>query len=198
MTENPFAADQKVVKSGKVKTKKVTPEALAPDMAVADGMTKRTKYWYGAMPDSPIDPIHVAGITFAKVMEVLSIGPGNETLRSAYLGCCSELTSEQTQAFAKALPRLVMRTVERAIGGMSDGTQDTEVKDPTIIRTGHILRIPSDDEVVAMKERGNYRPYVRQPGDRPVSDFIFFIRQDMRGAEYPAPVSQTGIEILED
>lgn len=171
---------------------------LIPDLSIPKREIALTRYWFGLLPDCPVDPIHVGYVTFAKIMELVSIGPGGETIRNPMIGCCAALQRAHIEQLVKTLPRLIIRFQDRIIGKMqTDGvTEDMEAPaEPEVMRIGHVIRIPTDDEVEFHKKAGTYQPYIPIEEDKPAADYLFLVKQDMRGGDYPAPLSQTGIEL---
>lgn len=168
---------------------------LVPDLSIPKRELALTRYWYGLLPDCPVDPIQVGHVTFAKVMEIVTDGPGGETIRNPMIGCCSELQRDHVQQVANTLRRLIIRFQTRIIGGNDGMVEDTEKVEQEVIRVGHLIRIPTDGEIEISKERRTYRPYIPAADDKPAADYLFMVRQEQRGTEYPAPLSETGLEM---
>lgn len=174
---------------------KILGSRLVPDLKIEKRKVVAERYWFGLMPDCPVDPIQMGRLTFAKIMEIVDIGPGGETIRNPMLGCCTLVTRDEVEKVINLLPRMILRFQDRIIGGNDGIAEDTEQPDREVVRVGHLIRIPTDDEIEYHKKNNRYRPYVPVEEDRPVADFCYMVKQDSRGTDYPPPLSESGIEL---
>lgn len=118
----------------------------------------------GLRGDCPFQVIHLAGVEFPKVTEKVS-GFGPETKRSEVRGVTLELTKEKLEAIKKAATFKVIRSThgKKARSFMLDTRGTGKVIDgqPT-------------------------RPYVAQPGDQSVEEFIYISAVEHSAYEEPS------------
>ena len=174
--------------------KRILGSRLVPDLKAEQKKQKGTRYWFGLLPSCPVDPLHIGRATFAKIMEIVQTGPGGETIRNPMIGCCAALTRDEVNTIIETLPRMVIRFRTRRLAD-EQIDEDGNVQAADEIRVGHMIRIPSEDEIEFRKANGSYRPYIPTPDDEPAAAHMFMIKQDVRGTEYPAPLSETGLEL---
>ena len=164
---------------------KVNPSALAPDFENISGelVADEHPFWLGVTADYPRGQIDVAGLHFPKNEESIIINDAGKQVRVPKIGTVNKtITRHNFDELVRLLPRLVVR-VERV------ATEDQRAK-------GHLIKIPDAKAKADASESGRVlKPYVKRPGDRPATEFMYFVHapSGRRGHEFQT-ISEAGIE----
>jgi hypothetical protein len=132
------------------------------------------------LPECPIGQINVAGLNFPKRNEIFMadpLNPGGQKIRVPSIGGLHKtITQDHILALREILPRLIIR-----FSGVETAQQE-EVGTGTNI--GHkfkrgvkakLVKIPTPAQIVSARENGTKVPrYVREHGDRPAAEYMFF------------------------
>lgn len=172
---------------------------IAPDQLAPKPQTfveaQRFWYWFGIMPDCPVEGIGAAGMTFQKVQEEVIPGNsrnGGRTQRVPIIGGIARLNRDTMLRLLNVLPRIVIRMQEEA-GEVEEPRTGVNVGDAfKQPKRGRLITIPKDPSKARV-------PYIPSPKDVPASGFMFLQlcadqRNGSRGTTYPDPLSQTGLE----
>lgn len=164
------------------------------------GVAKRYRYWVGVTPDCPTEAIYLAGICFPKLNEIVHVNKRTgRTERAGVAGALVWIDERQMRRMISNLPRTVVRfTGEPSFEEFDPKTGQT-IQDLERPRRGHIITIPSRDEVEEAKKKNRLtREYTPRPGnDHPASKFMFAkLLEDgeSRGQTYPDTLDITGLE----
>lgn len=179
---------------------KITPGALAPDFDNLPGeiiATEKT-FWLGVTDDCPRGQIDIAGLHFPKMEEDIRVDKrtGKQTRVAVQGTINATVTKLHFDALVDLLPRLVIRQGRNA----PERTGGEDIGDPIQQAKGRIVKIPDAKMMVGAEGPGRrLAPYVKQPGDRPATEFMFFIHApDGHRGHSPKTISETGIEWPED
>jgi len=168
---------------------KISGAALTPDLDSKDGGSlQEYVYWIGVIPSCPVEHIVSGGQNFPKAQELIVNDPSKPSgkARVPVFGGFARFTDQSMRTLLERLPRLVIRFK----------TEDTGDGAP---RKGHLIRIPTDEEVKHNQQAGRgTRHYRRHKFDEPASRYMFAVlceNQDQpeRGSSYPDVLEKTGI-----
>jgi len=181
------------------KTTKVAAARLAPDFNNLPGETHTSEhtFWLGITADCPRGQIDVAGLHFPKSEEKIVINDAGKQVRVPVFGSINaKVTKFHFEELVKVLPRLVIRpskSILQDASGQNTGDPVQRVK-------GRLIKIPDAKMIAGYAEHGRkLEPYIQQPGDRPATEFMYFIHapKGVRGTEYQ-PIAETGLEWPEE
>jgi len=179
----------------KTQTTIIDPSRLAPDFENIPGLitAKEFTFWLGLTSDCPCGQIDVAGLHFPRAEEDIVINEAGKQVRVPKHGTLNNtVTKYHFDELIKVLPRLVIRfnkVVE------SDGVGEN-IGDPVQRAKGRLIKIPSESMIAGASEHGRQlKPYIKQPGDRPATDFMYFNHcpERVRGLKYQT-ISEVGLE----
>lgn len=182
--------------------KRVEGSALVPNLQEHQvGVAKRYTYWVGVLPKAPIESLDVAGVSFPKMNERIIPDPANpgSKRRVPVIGALVHLTRDKLDLLAERIPNTVIRFLEEEPVKEEPGTGQNLGDLHQRARRGHLITIPSAEEVQARKERGKAtQQYVPRKGDQPAARFMFAVLckdQDKpeRGEFYPDVLEETGL-----
>lgn len=181
------------------KTTKVSASQLAPDFNNIPGDLNFAEhtFWLGVTADCPRGQIDVAGLHFPKAEEQIVINAAGKQVRVPVIGAINaKVTRLHFEELVKVLPRLVIRPTKQVL---QDGSgQNT--KDPIERAKGRLIKIPDAAMIAGATASGRQlEPYVKQPGDRPATEFMFFVHapKGVRGTEYQT-IAEAGLEWPEE
>lgn len=181
------------------KTTKVAASHLAPDFNNIPGELNLAThtFWLGVTADCPRGQIDVAGLHFPKAEEQIVINSAGKQVRVPVIGAINAtVTRLHFEELIKVLPRLVIRPTKPVL---QDGSgQNT--KDPIERAKGRLIKIPDEKMIAGATASGRrLEPYVKQPGDRPATEFMFFVHapKGVRGTEYQT-IAEAGLEWPEE
>lgn len=181
------------------KSTKVAASRLAPDFNNLPGELdlRNHTFWLGVTADCPCGQIDVAGLHFPKAEEQIVINAAGKQVRVPVIGALNAtVTRLHFEEMIRVLPRLVIRPVKQVL---QDGSgQNT--KDPIERAKGRLIKIPDEKMIAGATTHGRrLNPYVKQPGDRPATEFMFFVHapNGKRGVEYQT-IADTGLEWPEE
>ena len=153
----------------------VNPTTLAPDWDNLPGeiVAEEYPFWIGVTADCPRGQIDVAGLHFPKVEEEITTNHTGQQVRVPKVGTVNKtVTKRHFLALVKVLPRLVIRQ-SHAVEEPTDGS-GKNIGDPAERAKGRLIKIPTEDQILGIDGQRKLAPYVKQPGDRPASEFMFF------------------------
>ena len=186
-------------------------------------ITTQNWYWLGALPGCPRETLHIAGVEFSKMTEIVRRNPHNpsQTDRDARIGSLVQLTKAKVELLREKIRLQVIRFVDlpaadaarRAEARAACKTDAAKrVHDPiegtgaglealdVTRRRGHPIRIPTTDDVKAARKHGRVlREYVRDDRDEPAARYLFAQlcanqNQPERSDFYPEPLEVTGLK----
>lgn len=178
----------------------IKPEDLAPKLGEGcEQLGQRFWYWFGLMPDCPVEMIGAAGVTFQKVQEQLIPGSdrnGGRTQRIPIIGGIAQFDIIQMRRLLQALPRIILRMQEveaeheELLDGRSTGLNVGDANRQP--RRGRLITLPGG-------KRPPRVPYVQHQNDVAATGYMFVQlcadqRNGSRGTVYPDPLSETGLE----
>lgn len=158
---------------------------------------KMRVYWVGFVRDMPGNIFFhaVAGVALARQTENVTSTPGEtrSTVRTPQLGSKTHLTDEEVEKFAARIRRCVLRRLGPSLH--VDGPDGQPMPDRYAI-----VSVPTPEEVEAYRKNGMpFRQFVPQPGDRPLTEFVYFVPSDYSiphvDQGHPEPISVTGIRL---
>lgn len=179
----------------KNKTTSVDPSLLAPDFDNIDGplVAEEYNFWLGLTADCPQGQIDVAGLHFPRSEEDIVFNEAGKQVRVPKHGTLNTtVTKYHFEELVRLLPRLVIRL--RNAPAKEDGGENTG--DPVQRMKGHLVKIPDAKAVTEAAAHGRtLKPYIKQPGDRPATDYMYFLHAPtgVRGAEIQT-ISDIGLE----
>lgn len=177
-----------------VQGRRIDPSKLAPDFDNLPGevVSTETCFWLGITEDIGIGQIDKAGLHFPYYNEAIETNNAGDPMRTPQVGCINRTVNRHKfDALCEILPRLVIRF---------EPDREVQIK-PGVTRTvrrAKLLTIPTEAQIAGATTNGQrLRPYVKQPGDRPASEFLFFHHaptghRGPRGSQ--RPISETGLE----
>lgn len=181
------------------KTTKVSASRLAPDFNNIPGdlnLAEHT-FWLGVTADCPCGQIDVAGLHFPKSEEKIVVNDAGKQVRVPVIGAINKtVTRFHFEELVKVLPRLVIRPTNQVL---QDGS-GVNIKDPIERAKGRLIKIPDEKMIAGASEHGRrLQPYTKQPGDRPATEFMFFVHapRGVRGTEYQT-IAELGLEWPEE
>lgn len=137
-------------------------------------------YWMGLTPECPIGQIDIVGLNFPKRNEIFVVDPlkpGGQKIRvPAIGGLHQKITQDHILGLREALPRLVIRfanaeSEQQEERGTGKNTGDAFKRG---VRA-KLVKIPTPAQVADAIKNGTRIPrYVREAGDKPAADFMFF------------------------
>ena len=184
--------------TAELKTTKVDPARLAPDFdnLPDEFIAEEHTFWLGVTSNCPCGQIDVAGLHFPRSEERLTKNEADQQVRVPEHGTINAtVTKHHFTELMKVLPRLVIRPskVLHEERGTGENT-----KDPAQRIKGKLIKIPDAKMLAGALEGGRkLKPYVQQPGDRPATEFMYFIHapNGQRGHESERlPISEVGLE----
>jgi hypothetical protein len=179
----------------KTKTTSVDPSLLAPDFDNLPGelIAEEYTFWLGVTSDCPRGQIDVAGLHFSKSEEEIVINDAGKQVRVPKHGTLNmTVTKHHFEELLKVLPRLVIRPSKAVT---QDGSGEN-TGDPVQRAKGKLIKIPDDKMIAGVAESGRrLKPYVRRPGDRPATEFMYFMHapEGVRGLNYQT-IAEAGLE----
>ena len=179
----------------KTQTTIIDPSRLAPDFENIPGLitAKEFTFWLGLTSDCPCGQIDVAGLHFPRAEEDIVLNEAGKQVRVPKHGTLNNtVTKHHFDELIKVLPRLVIR-FNKVIE--SDGVGEN-IGDPVQRAKGRLIKIPSESMIAGASEHGRQlKPYIKQPGDRPATDFMYFSHcpERVRGIKYQT-ISEVGLE----
>lgn len=177
----------------KTNKNKVSVAALEPNFAeLPDEIQVFEKtFWLGLSADCPRGQIDVAGLHFPKLEEEIKRNQAGKQVRNPVIGCINKtVTRAHFDALVKALPRYIIRP-----------HKDADLDDPKSLAKGKLIKLPDPEAVHEGPEmRRKLKPYVQRPGDRPATEFMFFMHapSGKRGNEYQTIAEAGGLEWPDD
>tara|TARA_R100000458_G_scaffold11201_1_gene8959 strand:+ start:3998 stop:4630 length:633 start_codon:yes stop_codon:yes gene_type:complete len=183
------------MKNQKTKTTTVDPSVLAPDFDNIPGelVAEEYPFWLGVTADCPRGQIDVAGLHFPKKEEDIILNDAGKQVRVPQHGALNfTVTKHHFEELVRLLSRLVIRP-HKVID--ADGTGEN-IGDPVQNSKGRLIKIPDDKMLAGASESGRkLKPYVKQPGDRPATEFMYFIYapDKVRGNKYQT-IAEIGLE----
>lgn len=159
-------------------TTKINPSALLPNFKEHPGaaIAEEHPFWLGLTSDCPINQLDIAGLHFPKAEEEIVVNPAGKQVRVPVHGALNyHVSRKHFDDLVKVLPRVIIR-------GAGAG--------------GRKFIIPDEKKIADAAVHGRQvKPYVRQPGDRPATDFMYFVHvpDKNRGRDYQT-VSTVGLE----
>lgn len=153
----------------------VDPSKLAPDFENIEGeiVANEHTFWLGVTVDCPRGQIDVGGLHFPKNEEDIIVNDSGKQVRVPKHGTINKtVTKRHFDELVKVLPRLVIRPNKvRHEDGSGKNTGD-----PVQRAKGRLIKIPSKKMLADAEASGRaLKPYVKRPGDRPASEFMYFI-----------------------
>lgn len=188
-------------------SKKVEGAALVPNLTTyAPGTTREYVYWVGILPKSPVEGLTCAGISFPKMNERLIPDPSNpgQKRRIPVIGALVKLTREKLELMAARIPRTVVRFLDEEDVKDEPGTGENLGDLHRRARRGHLITIPSDEDIADRRARGKAtQAYVQREGDEPAARFMFAMlcknqTNPERGEFYPDVLENTGLSWPEE
>ena len=179
----------------KNKTTSVDPSRLAPDFDNIPGelIAEEYSFWLGVTADCPRGQIDVAGLHFPKKEEEIVINDAGKQVRVPQHGALNfTVTKYHFDELVKNLSRLVIRPNKIR---NSDETGEN-IGDPVQRAKGQLIKIPDEKMIAGAADSGRrLKPYVKQPGDRPATEFMYFLHapDKVRGNKYQT-ISEVGLE----
>tara|TARA_R110000824_G_scaffold142670_1_gene309921 strand:+ start:73 stop:708 length:636 start_codon:yes stop_codon:yes gene_type:complete len=173
----------------------VDPSRLAPDFDNIPGelIAEEHSFWLGVTADCPRGQIDVAGLHFPKKEEEIVINDAGKQVRVPQHGAINfTVTKYHFDELVKLLSRLVIRPSKVR---KNDETGEN-IGDPVQNSKGQLIKIPDEKMIAGASESGRrLKPYVKQPGDRPATEFMYFTHapDKVRGAKYQT-ISEVGLE----
>jgi len=177
------------------KTTHVDPTKLAPDFENIPGelMASEYTFWLGVTPDCPRGQIDVAGLHFPKSEERILINDAGKQVRVPEHGAINmTVTKHHFEELVRLLPRLVIRPSKVV---KQDGSGEN-IGDPVQRAKGRLIKIPDEKMLAGASDSGRrLKPFVKQPGDRPATEFMYFIHAPTgkREHEYQT-IADAGLE----
>lgn len=172
--------------------------SLITDIGPVAKGEKTAIFWLGTLP-SLSRQLDVAGVSFVPNTAVQVPDPSNPSRSQLrpYVGSLVRLTRTQLENLVEKLPRTVIRFYS------PNENEDTRLRDmtgkpPRRAAQIHVIRTP--EEIAERKRNGlNVRNYKPAQGDEPAADHVYLVAcEDQvngnRGAVFPPPLSETGIE----
>lgn len=163
------------MKTDTKQTTKVDPSTLAPDFDNIPGelLADEHTFWLGVTADCPRGQIDVAGLHFPKSEEQIITNDAGNQVRVPKHGAVNRMvTRHHFEELVKVLPRLVIRPMSVV---HEDGSGEN-TKDPVQRAKGRLIKIPDEKAILGASTHGRrLKPYVQQPGDRPATEFMYFV-----------------------
>lgn len=177
---------------------------LVPDLGSArlrSGTLNQYRYWIGALPDCPVESVDLCGLNFPKVNENLIDDPMRTGIkkRVPVIGAIVFITAEKIRALRERLPRTVIRFLDEPEQRDEPGTGQNVGDVHKRARRGHLITIPTPEEVEARKKAGrSTRQYVPGPNDVPAANYLFAQlcadqQNGSREETYPETLADTGL-----
>lgn len=176
-------------------TTKVDPSRLAPDFDSLPGevTTDEYSFWLGITADCPLGQIDVAGLHFPKNEERIALNNAGKQVRIPEHGAINFTVSKHHfEELVKVLPRLVIRPNQVR----KDDNAGENIGDPVHNSKGRLIKIPNAQMIAGASDSGRkLKPYVNKPGDRPATEFMYFIHapDKVRGLKYQT-IAEVGLE----
>ncbi len=177
------------------KTTKVDAASLAPDFDNIPGELIAEEYcfWMGVTADCPRGQIDVAGMCFPRGTERISINDAGKQVRVPENGTLNQFVSRHHfEELCKVLPRLVIRPSKPVL---QDGSGEN-IGDPINRSKGKLIKIPDEKMIAGAADGGRrLKPYVKREGDRPATEFMYFIYapSGVRGPNFQT-IAEAGLE----
>lgn len=194
-TTNPTPTAQKPTAAAPTKSTRVDPSKLAPDFTNIPGevVASQKCFWLGITQDIGIRQIDVAGLHFPVRQERITHNDQGQQVRIPEDGALNKtVTRYHFDKLVEVLPRLVIRQLPPRRLETRPGKPEKELP------RAQLIKIPSSEMIAGVTKNGQQlRPYVKQPGDRPASEFLFFHHapNGQRGPQgSQRPISETGLE----
>lgn len=175
--------------------------------SLQQGRVVQYRYWVGITPSAPVETIHCAGIAFPKVTEQLIADQmrTGQKKRAPRIGALVWLTEQKIRLLRERLPRTVIRFLETRGEAEEPGT-GVNIGDVAVRpRRGHLITIPTPEEIADRQKRGKpVRAYQPDPErDVPAARFMFAQmcanqKHPVRGEYYPECLEQTGLQWPEE
>lgn len=174
-------------------------EDLFPDLEDQAVVKKGYFYWVGAIPSCPVERVDLAGIDFPKINELIIDDPTRTGLkkRVPVIGSIVKLDKEKVEQIRERLKRTIIRFLsgeKENMGGAKD------LKDlHKIPRRGHLITIPTKEEIEARKKAGKpINKYIPREHDEPAAKYLFAVlcgdqEKPERGDYYPDTLDKTGL-----
>lgn len=187
--------------------KRVEGSALVPNLSEHQvGIAKRHTYWVGILPKTPVESMAVAGVSFPKMNERIIPDPTNPggKRRIPVIGALVDLTRDKLDLLAERIPNTVIRFLEEAPVKEEPGTGVNLGDLHQRARRGHLITIPSAEDVETRKARGKAtQQYIPREGDQPAARYMFAVlckdqNKPERGEFYPDVLETTGLVWPED
>lgn len=197
----------KPIRGKKKKSRTTLGSSLVPDLGNAGhGSVKQFAYWVGVTPSCPVEHIDLAAINFPKINELILPDPmrTNQKRRVPVIGSIVWLTRDRLELMEERLRRTVIRFYEDGGQKEEPGTGQNVGDNHVRPRRGHLITIPSDEQIEQAKKAGrSVRRYVPQANDVPAARFMFAQlcsdqEKGNRGDVYPEPLEVTGLDWPED
>lgn len=175
---------------------------LMPDLSASSSVAVREVwFWVGVFPDCPTEGIDLAGINFPKQNEKLVADPmrPGKKKRIPVVGALVPIRRDKIDLMQKKLSRTVVRFTDKLGTAITAGDHPDLSAISTTRRKGHIVTIPSREEIEQRRKIG--RPtheYVAREDDAPAAMFMFALPCDdqgspQRGDHYPDSLAKTGL-----
>jgi len=179
----------------KNKTTTVDPSRLAPDFDNIPGelIAEEFPFWLGVTADCPRGQIDIAGLHFPKKEEDIVVNDAGKQVRVPQHGA---INFTVTKYHFEELCRLLSRLVIRPHKVVNQDEAGENIGDPVQNSKGRLIKIPDDKMLAGASESGRrLKPYVKQPGDRPATEFMYFLHapDKVRGTKYQT-ISEVGLE----
>lgn len=183
-----------------VKGSDLVPDFDSEGMA---GVRTEYRYWVGVTPSCPVGSIDLAGINFPKINEKIipSLHRDGTKSRVPVIGALVFLTEAKFRLMKDRLPRTVIRFTGKDEGVKEEpGTGQNLGDAHRQPRKGHLITIPTAEDVASAKKRGRpTREYIPHKDDVPAARFMFAQicadqEKGSRGDVYPDPLEVTGLE----
>ena len=174
---------------------KIDPSRLAPDFDNIPGelVAEEYPFWLGVTADCPRGQIDVAGLHFPKKEESIVINDAGKQVRVPEHGTLNfTITKHHFEELIRLLPRLVIRPHKQ----IASDNSGENTGDPVQRSKGKLIKIPDDAMIAGASESGRrLKPYVKQPGDRPATEFMYFTYapDKVRGTSYQT-IAEAGLE----
>jgi len=181
------------------KTTTIDPSEFTPDFdnIPGDFTAVEFPFWLGVTADCPRHSIDVAGLHFPAANErIVKNETTGKQVRVPEHGTLNfTVTRQHVEALRRDLKRFVVRFRDHP-AVTNDGTGEN-IGDPVErARRGKLIKIPTQEQIDASVKSGGraFKPYIKQPGDRPAADYMYFIHvpDRVRGREIRT-ISETGI-----
>ena len=175
--------------------------------SVASGVGQRYRYWVGVTPSCPVNGLDIAGLNFPKVNEQIVPDPNRtgQKKRRLVAGSIVWVTEDKIRLLRERLPRTVIRFTDDKGTHEEPGTGENIGDVAQRPRRGHVITIPTDEELADRRRKGKpAHAYIPDPKrDVPAARFMFAQlcpNQDQpeQGEYYPDPLELTGLEWPEE